>query len=70
MERFEYTPENLRKLQLVELEILKEFDRICRKHDINYIIDAGPLLGAVRHGGFIPSVTWICFIRLQEKFLI
>lgn len=51
---FEYTQENLRKLQLVEVDMLKELDRVCRENDINYIIDAGTLLGAVRHGGFIP----------------
>ena len=36
---FEYTPENLRKLQLAELPMLKELDRICRKSDIKYVID-------------------------------
>ena len=46
--------ETLRNLQLVELELLEEFDRICRAHDIPYCIIAGTLLGAVRHGGFIP----------------
>lgn len=54
MEIREYTPENLRALQLAELDMLIELDRICRKHQIDYIIDAGTLLGAVRHGGFIP----------------
>ncbi len=44
----------LRGLQLTELELLAEVDRICRKHDISYCIIAGTLLGAARHGGFIP----------------
>ena len=46
--------EQLRQLQLIELELLQEVDRICRKCDIHYTIIAGTLLGAVRHGGFIP----------------
>jgi len=53
-DKFVYTPEVIRKIQLIELEMLKELDRICRRHQISYIIEAGTLLGAVRHGGFIP----------------
>ncbi len=44
----------LRKAQLRMLEILVEFDRICKKHSIPYFISGGTCLGAVRHGGFIP----------------
>lgn len=44
----------LRKLQLTELEILKDFDKVCRKHNLRYYIVGGTLIGAVRHGGFIP----------------
>lgn len=47
-------PEILRRVQLIELDMLIEFDRICREHDIKYILGAGTLLGAVRHKGFIP----------------
>jgi lipopolysaccharide cholinephosphotransferase len=44
----------LRKAQLRMLEMIIEFDRICKKHDIPYFLSGGTCLGAVRHGGFIP----------------
>ena len=44
----------LRDLQLLELEILKEFDEFCKNNGLTYILAAGTLLGAVRHKGFIP----------------
>ena len=46
--------ETLRKVQMIQLEMLVEVDRICKKCDIHYNIIAGTLLGAVRHGGYIP----------------
>ncbi len=45
---------NLRELQLAELEILKEFIRICEKNNLIYYLAWGTCLGAIRHKGFIP----------------
>lgn len=50
----EYEPKQLRRLQLALLEIAKDIDRVCRENDIEYFLDSGSCLGAMRHGGFIP----------------
>jgi len=44
----------VKKAQLIMLDMLIEFDRICQKHNLQYWLDSGTILGAVRHGGFIP----------------
>ena len=44
----------LRQAQLVMLRLLLIFDHICRANGLRYWLDAGTLLGAARHGGFIP----------------
>lgn len=51
-----YNPEGslLRKVQLRMLEMLIYIDGVCKHLDIPYILDGGTVLGAVRHGGFIP----------------
>lgn len=43
--------EDLKKLQI---NLLKEVDRVCTENNIDYWIDCGTLLGAIRHGGYIP----------------
>lgn len=51
---YNLSKEELRQVQLIQLEMLVEVDRICKKCGIRYNIIAGTLLGAVRHGGYIP----------------
>ena len=45
---------SLDELKKIELEILVEIDKICREQNIRYSLCGGTLLGAIRHGGFIP----------------
>lgn len=45
---------DLEKLQKTELEILDEFVRVCEELKLSYFFECGSVLGAVRHGGFIP----------------
>lgn len=45
---------NLDEIRQIQLEILKEFDKICRDNHIEYSLAYGTLIGAVRHGGYIP----------------
>ena len=58
----------LQKLHALELEIAAEMKRICEKHRIRYFMIAGTLLGAVRHGGFIPWDEDMDFGMLRADF--
>lgn len=65
------TDQELRKLQLVQLDLIMEVDRICKKCGIIYNMVGGTMLGAVRHGGYIPwdDDADIGFLREEyEKF--
>ncbi len=73
--REKYNPDGsiLREHQLRMLDMLIIIDGICKKHNIKYWISDGTLLGAVRHGGFIPwdddldiSMMWKDYKRFIE----
>lgn len=50
----QFNEQHLRASQLKQLEMLKVIIAICERHQITYWLEGGTLLGAVRHGGFIP----------------
>ena len=58
----------VRDIQLANLAILLEIDKVCRNNDIKYWIDYGNLLGAVRHNGYIPWDDDIDISMLREDF--
>lgn len=46
--------EKIIKLRHAQLMIAREIKRVCEQNNINYFLDSGSLLGAIRHDGFIP----------------
>ncbi len=57
-----------KRLWSVELELLRELDRVCKKLDLKYFLDSGTLLGAIRDGHFIPWDDDIDVIMLREDY--
>lgn len=46
--------EKRKKIWAVELDLLDRFDAFCKEFGLSYSVEYGTLLGAVRHGGFVP----------------
>lgn len=61
-------PEDMRKMQLMQLDMLRELDRVCRKNNIHYTICNGSLLGAIRHKGYIPWDDDADTMMLREDY--
>ena len=62
------TPDELKKVQNYEIEIMNEVDRICQENNIKYTVAYGTLLGQVRHKGFIPWDDDIDILLLHDDY--
>ena len=60
--------EKMKKVWAVELELLDYFDKLCHKHNLQYFVDYGTLLGAVRHQGFIPWDDDIDIVMFRGEY--
>lgn len=67
--------EEIKPLQDVQLQILKEFKQVADRHGLTWFMTYGTLLGAVRHGGFIPwdddidvMMPYEDYVKLEKEF--
>lgn len=56
------------KVWAVECEILDVIHQVCKKHNLRYSLAYGTLIGAVRHGGFIPWDDDIDLVMPREDY--
>ena len=63
-----YISPEMKKFWAVQLDLLAEFSSICEKHNLKWWMDAGTLLGAARHKGFIPWDHDVDVIMMREDY--
>ena len=60
--------EKTKKVWAVQLAMLDEVERICRKYGLSYFADSGTLIGCIRDKGYIPWDDDIDLVMLREDY--
>lgn len=58
----------LQKLHEVLLDAMVQFDSVCKRYAVQYFLGGGTLLGAIRHGGFIPWDDDVDLMMTRENY--
>jgi len=59
----------MNKEQKILYNLMKDFDDICQRNQIHYILSGGTALGAVRHGGFLPWDDDVDLFITRNEFI-
>lgn len=62
------TPEEMKKVWGIQLDLAKKLKEVCERNGLQYWMDGGTLLGAVRHQGFIPWDDDIDFAMPRKDY--
>ena len=60
--------EKRKRIWAVEIDLLEEFDKCCKKYNLKYFVTDGTFLGAIRHKGFIPWDDDIDVAMFREDY--
>ncbi|NLK86449.1 MAG: hypothetical protein GX279_03040 [Clostridiaceae bacterium] len=58
----------MKKIWSIELDLARKLKEVCEKYHLRFYMQAGTLLGAVRHQGFIPWDDDMDFVMPREDF--
>jgi len=63
--------DNLKKSQLIMTEMLRSFDKICRKYNLKYWCIGGTFIGIIRHNGWVShdGDIDICMLDIDYEIL-
>ena len=63
-----FIPSMMKRCWAAQLQVLEDVDKLCEKYNIKYYGDCGTLIGAVRHGGYIPWDDDMDIAMLREDY--